>query len=264
MLHYFNLHAINRVAHSKVQLLLQPLHPAGKTANTPIPQSNSLRKMTGPSFFAPIFSGFHDGGASSGSFSVHQSVRPPPSAPRTISRPTPRSCPTPSGVSPSNPLGANYGSLALSTIPESPPRSVASIAPPAYATSSPPKYAPLPADEERALLLAPPPTFHDAINYCRNCEVELAHHHRLNCPNYRRGSGPAADWVVRLLILLNIVVWSAVVWGYWSEWNNLPEGSIGWGCGDVLGGGQWSGCVDTGRTLGGRAVYHCDMALEDC
>jgi hypothetical protein len=60
------------------------------------------------------------------------------------------------------------------------------------------------------------------------------------------------------------VVWSAVVWGYWSEWNNPPEGSIGWGCGDVLGGGQWSGCMDTGRTLGGKAVYHCDMALEDC
>jgi hypothetical protein len=79
--------------------------------------------------------------------------------------------------------------------------------PPAYVTSSPPKYAASPADTETALLFAPPPSFDEAQQCVRCLEADWT------CRRCAERD-EAPDWVVWLLSVLNVLVWSAVLLGY--------------------------------------------------
>jgi len=103
--------------------------------------------------------------------------------------------------------------------------------PPAYITSSPPKYAALPSNTtEQTLLLAPPPFYIDidsesSSTGCRRCDVDVASHARHTCG---RDRDPKADYIKWILIFLNVAVWSAVIWGYYVEWKD--PGSWTW-CG---------------------------------
>ncbi len=99
--------------------------------------------------------------------------------------------------------------------------------PPPYPTSSPPKYAPLPSSSsEQTLLLAPPPTFAQS-----QCQGQFCPN-SCTCNPESRSTQEQADWVVRLLILLNILVWGAVVWGYYVAWMDpgFGCGGLGIGC----------------------------------
>ncbi|CAD6579021.1 MAG: hypothetical protein TREMPRED_002341 [Tremellales sp. Tagirdzhanova-0007] len=113
--------------------------------------------------------------------------------------------------------------------------------PPEYETPSPPKYAAIPSSaREQTLLLAPPPSFADATR-CRRCDLEAADHQH-TCE-----TTTAPDWVTRLLILLNVIVWSAVFWGYYLEWADPQSDLCGaWGIGPASStfGGMWPSCVD--------------------
>jgi len=121
--------------------------------------------------------------------------------------------------------------------------------PPTYLPLSPPKYCPISSSHEQTLLLAPPPSFTESTNRCRACDLETARHsHWHSCS---RGRG--ADWVKWVLILMNVVVWILVLWGYWVEWNWAhPDGSGGpcgaWGVGMADGtlGGTWPGVTGAG------------------
>jgi hypothetical protein len=191
--------------------------------------------MTGPAFFAPVYlDQYIPTRAQTGSaslhiptLSLHRSVRPPP-APRTIPIPLPAvtlTTPTP-----------------IPSPPHSPP-------PPSYSTPlsrSPPKYLPFPSSQETALLLAPPPAF-TAQPICFICDPEGI----LECRHSQRREH--SDWVVRALIVLNLLVWALVIWGYWSQWS-----------GDRLGnnGGEWMpGGLDGGW---GLESTHEDVRAGDC
>lgn len=200
--------------------------------------------MTGPRFFAPITT------PTGASFNLHGGVRPPPSHPRPQPDPASRGVhpmhqapQLPSSTQSAPPIQAARPSSTVPTLivtnptPTPTPSAASSPPPPDYPTSSPPKYAPIPLSSERALLLAPPPSFYDP-SYCPHCLEQSS-------PCSRCGSrGGNADWVVRLLVVLNVVVWSAVIWGYINEWNDPDTaypGCVGMGVGY---GGYYPGCTD--------------------
>ena len=133
-------------------------------------------------------------------------------------------------------------------------------APPSYATPSPPKYALVAADSETALLLAPPPPF-DEPTRCSRC-LESA------SPCVRCQPG-RVDWVVRALIVLNLIVWGAVIWGYAKEWDN-PNG-IDWEWGSEIIPGfrgfftdTQAAAVDSSRCSDMMSGGACGWAFEDC
>ena len=213
--------------------------------------------MTGPSFFAPVYPPQHLAShVGTRSFSTHQSIRPPADPVRVSSRPF--FVPNPPDQ---NLLDAeSHPTMSVTS-------ATRSASPPAYVTSSPPKYAPLPAECETALLLAPPPTFAESIR-CNRCDLEGSYH-STTCPHLSPSAG--SDWVVRLLILLNLLVWVAVLWGYWAQWTDTDcEGLNCGGFGHVGGsfGGVYYGRLETGNEcMGvekGCVSESCDKALVDC
>jgi hypothetical protein len=166
--------------------------------------------MTGPSFFAPtgdIYAPF------SNSFLVYGSVRPPPpnnrpppAYQRPIPIPQPLDLPTP--VTHRAP---SYGTIDPSRIPYIIPRTV-----PGQAPTSLPSYCPLPQSSEAIFLLAPPP------RYCR-CEAENQVH---NLCDRRARDNRLGDAIVTLLIVLNVLVWTAVIWGLCIEWEPITIGGF--------------------------------------
>lgn len=218
--------------------------------------------MTGPSFFTPNY-GLESPSPSSG-FTLYGSVRPPTATPDASPRgeqgsnsdqanvPLPRRCACTENRSiPPAP--------AVTLTPPSPDHPIS--APPSYATPSPPKYALLATDTETALLLAPPPSF-DESTRCAQC-IENA----WPCSRCKPGK---ADWVVSLLIVLNLVVWSAVIWGYVSQWRDAN--GIDWNRGGTIvpehGGSlvDWSHMSrDPARCARiTSAGEECDWAFADC
>ena len=128
--------------------------------------------------------------------------------------------------------------------------------PPAYFTSSPPKYAPIPATEETALLIGP-----GLRAYCPTCDVEGA------TRGYCRCADRTADWIVRILVVLNLLIWSAVFWGYFASW--IDGGNIDWGCGGypMIGGGYgavYPHCGDRPVGGGDANFWNGDCIGEDC
>lgn len=74
---------------------------------------------------------------------------------------------------------------------------------------------------------------------------------------------------MRMLIVLNLIVWAMVIWGYLSD---LSDGvDWDWGCGGLGGAGVGyegivSGCHWQGGNgaAGGGISERCSMAFEDC
>ncbi|WVQ61931.1 uncharacterized protein L199_000064 [Kwoniella botswanensis] len=134
--------------------------------------------------------------------------------------------------------------------------------PPRYTPNSPPLYKPLPSPSEGTLLLAPPPSFlASTCPYVHSANPsELPTH---SCPHCYSHSGPqpqtadTVDWMVALLIILNLFVWGAVAWGYICEYT---DGDFQWG--DLVGscvGGQ--GAAGWGKICQGE---ECRWAFVDC
>ncbi|AAW46933.1 hypothetical protein CNBM0920 [Cryptococcus deneoformans B-3501A] len=107
--------------------------------------------------------------------------------------------------------------------------------PPSYTVpASPPSYKPLPSSSDTTLLLAPPPPFSQAT--CphasqRDTLLPIHSHSCTHCFEYQRGSlwpygsyGCTIDWAVFLLVLLNVLVWGSVIYGYWCEFTAKPIG----------------------------------------
>ncbi|WVQ82510.1 hypothetical protein IAT38_004639 [Cryptococcus sp. DSM 104549] len=120
--------------------------------------------------------------------------------------------------------------------------------PPSYVPPSPPTYKPLPTGSDTTLLLAPPPSFYQATcphlhqhahvddgTHGRDDEEALIASH--SCPycfhrprDRREREARTCDRVVAFLVLLNIVVWGAVIWGYYCEFTGGGGvGRICWG-----------------------------------
>lgn len=157
--------------------------------------------MTGPHFFAPI--GFDDHLAPFiGSFATHSTVRPPPHRPvhRIVPNAHPIHISTPATVASSDSLPP-YHTFSSPRANAQPPAAL-------------PSYQPFPQSAEAILLLAPPPT------YCPcACDPESdAAHTRCQGRHSR-----TQDLVVLILIILNVLVWAAVVWGICFEWTTVTR-----------------------------------------
>ncbi|OWZ50424.1 hypothetical protein C368_06567 [Cryptococcus neoformans 125.91] len=111
--------------------------------------------------------------------------------------------------------------------------SLPTYSPPSYiAPASPPSYKPLPSSSDITLLLAPPPPFYQAT--CphaseRDTLLPIHSHSCSHCFEYQRNSlrpygsyGCTIDWAVILLVLLNVLVWGAAIYGYWCEFTAEP------------------------------------------
>ncbi|RSH92043.1 hypothetical protein EHS25_009414 [Saitozyma podzolica] len=94
--------------------------------------------------------------------------------------------------------------------------------PPSYTSPAPPLCSPIPQDTESSLLLAPPPRYTWTTCGCdpesHRCRHRSKDHHQAR-----------HDLFVVLLMLLNILIWSAVLLGYWQEWRNgdVPSHTVG-------------------------------------
>lgn len=87
-----------------------------------------------------------------------------------------------------------------------------STAGPPISHTSLPSYRLLPQSAEAILLLAPPP------RYCHcTCDAESQIHAHDTCGR-RATQSRAGDLVVTTLIVLNVLLWAAVVWGFYTEW----------------------------------------------
>lgn len=207
--------------------------------------------MTGPFFFGPIqpmAQRLHTHHHPT-RFTIDQPARPPPRPlvvpPLAPEDPTPCLPPPGSCPHPDRPRHQADHRDPPHPIPEvtitdpTPPSS-----PPAYVLSSPPKYATFPSgSSEQTLLLGPPPSF-ESLHRCPESHI---------CETKR------ADWVVRALIVLNILVWATVIWGYYLEWNGMDvrRGLCGgWGLGPASStfGGVWPSCVEGPDGVGGELV----------
>lgn len=167
--------------------------------------------MTASGFFAPVTSP-----RQLNSFTQYRSVRPPPPTRPTIQVEASRQAGSVPVVC-ARPVSVPTLTVTNATPSPTPPTS--SPPPPDYPNSSPPKYAPIPLSSERALLLAPPPSFYET-GYCPHCLEQ-------STPCHCRRRHDRADWVVRLLVILNVIVWAAVIWGYVHEWNDPDLGYPG-------------------------------------
>ena len=230
-------------------------------------------------FFAPVFSSY---GTPARGFTQHGTVRPP----SHHIQPTPVPAEqahgpvsdddTPSRQPASRPDGADVPasagprSIPIVTLTRPTPMSSPcpsahassfSSAPPSYISTSPPKYAIVPHSDETALLFAPPPTFNESTR-CGEC-LESSN----QCRRCRRAAAIGeTDWLVRLLILLNLIVWGIVVWGYLSDMTcpdwDWSRGGLGSGYGGMGPGCLWA---SAGHADGGPdATSMCWWALEDC
>ncbi|RXK39736.1 hypothetical protein M231_02929 [Tremella mesenterica] len=132
---------------------------------------------------------------------------------------------------------------------------------PPYITSSPPKYAPLPMVNEHAVLLAPPPHYHTphcphSANDPYGCSDAETGVGRCQCCRREGQSQKQLDLVVIVLVVLNVVVWGIVAYGYWAQWS---EGTLGDFGQDWWGGSSSSG---SGRACSGQ---DCDWgAFAGC
>ena len=117
--------------------------------------------------------------------------------------------------------------IILETSP-TPPTLSATVLPPNYHLSSPPKYAPLPASAETALLLGPPPSFY-ASTPCSTCNLEVTCGAPCRCQEARQA------WIVKSLILATFAVWTLVIGAYWRAWMSMDWDVMG--CGEYGPGG---------------------------
>lgn len=156
--------------------------------------------------------------------------------------------------------------------PSLPPHS-----PPSYiAPASPPSYKPFPSPSDTTLLLAPPPPFYQAtcVHASEGGTLLPIHSHPCaHCFEYQRDSlrsygphGCTIDWAMILLVLLNVLVWSAVVYGYWCEFTGQEVAWPSWGRRLGLDAARAS-CVGAQGAAGwGRICYgeDCTWAFTDC
>ena len=198
--------------------------------------------MTGPAFFGPdVETSGESCPAFPTRFTIPQSIRPPifpplPSRMTEPCRPPPGYCPDPE-----HPQDPSVPTLTITS-------ATPSTTPPAYNSSTPPKYAAIPSSTtEQTLLLAPPPFYVERDcdeTRCRRCRFVSRTPH--TC-----GRSSQADWVKRLLIVLNVLVWGAVLGGYWLEWRS--PGAMGrgmWGPPSIIIGGVWPYCVESPGATG--------------
>ncbi|KIR27850.1 hypothetical protein I307_02770 [Cryptococcus deuterogattii 99/473] len=155
--------------------------------------------------------------------------------------------------------------------PSLPPHS-----PPSYiAPASPPSYKPFPSPSDTTLLLAPPP-FYQATCFHASEGGTLLPIHSHSCPHcfeYQRDSLRSyglhrctIDWVMILLVLLNVLVWSGVVYGSWCEFRGQEVVWPSWGRRLGLDAVRAS-CVGAQGAAGwGRICYgeDCTWAFTDC
>ncbi|WVQ76988.1 hypothetical protein IAR50_006667 [Cryptococcus sp. DSM 104548] len=233
-----------------------------------------------------------------GTYSTHQAVRPP--APHIINLqedpcyPPPGTCPNPNpppnqdAYSVRNPDEARdregtegsahhrfsrrptqmvdnqgFPVSSIMHVSATPTRIPAHPSPGYAAPNSPPEYKPLPSSHDTTLLLAPPPSFHQAT--CPHSQavtyVSILPQH--SCPHCFDLDGGSEDPESRLsdkvaigLVILNIVIWGMVFYGYWREWNGeIPA----WGGGVSRVGGH--GASGWGRICWGE---ECRWAFVDC
>ncbi|ODN78009.1 hypothetical protein L202_05095 [Cryptococcus amylolentus CBS 6039] len=136
--------------------------------------------------------------------------------------------------------------------------------PPGYAApNSPPDYKPFPSSHDTRLLLAPPPSFHQATCPHSQAVTYAAILPQHSCPHcFDEGSSDPgsqpADKVAIGLVILNIVIWGMAFYGYWTEWNGAPPWS-GWTGGASCVGGQ--GASGWGKICWGE---ECRWAFVDC
>nr|ODN87546.1 hypothetical protein L203_03323 [Cryptococcus depauperatus CBS 7841] len=113
------------------------------------------------------------------------------------------------------------------------PSAQSATPPPSYTDSfSPPIYKLLSSSSDPTILLAPPPSFHHAVCICPQSEQGdlLPQYRCVHCLGERERPQKNSDWVVLILLLLNLVVWGIVLYGYYCEftskttiWNSWTE-----------------------------------------
>ena len=218
-----------------------------------------LISMTGPSSFAPNYGpGSPVPLSTSSSFTIYGAALPPPGPHGCSPAQTRRDIqPDNTGLMPPPRCNCTHSrpiSQAPAVILTPPTPAQPILAPPSYATPSPPKYAIVAADTETALLLAPPPSFEESTR-CSRCIEDVS--------QFCRCQPGKVDWIVRALVVLNLIVWGAVLRGYISQRNE--PGGINWnGRGDIIPGyrGFWADTPALQSNSAGCAFVN--NAGEDC
>ncbi|WWC86503.1 uncharacterized protein L201_001380 [Kwoniella dendrophila CBS 6074] len=138
--------------------------------------------------------------------------------------------------------------------------------PPGYnpiTNSSPPDYKPLPSPNEGTLLLASPPSFQASTCPYLSSSIDpldLPTHtcpHCLSHTNNQSRHKEKLDWVIALLVILNIFVWGLVGYGYWQQFTG-DSVDIGSWFTSYLGG---QGASGWGQICRGE---DCRWAFVDC
>ncbi|WWD17636.1 hypothetical protein CI109_102077 [Kwoniella shandongensis] len=193
---------------------------------------------------------------------------------------------SPSRLQGNIPIPPNQNATASLTVENTRIPSLSTVgSPPSYALlpmSSPPGYKPLPSSSDLTILLAPPPPFYQATcphadspspshtsphgggilpsHSCPYCFRTTSSHDSGRERERERGK----DWMVTILVVLNIIVWGAVIYGYYCEFTTLDSGAAAPGGGDWKwgppGGGEWTGAWVRGKNM----VEDCSMVSVDC
>lgn len=147
--------------------------------------------------------------------------------------------------------------MSTTSRPSSLPEPVVSLGhtslPPCYTSRPPPMYSPIPQDTESSLLLAPPPRY--TLTNC-GCDPE-SHRCRHRFKNEHQA---LHDRFVFLLVILNILIWSAVFVCYWQEWRN--GGVLGHIVGHFdIGHPSWNG--DETYRGGWERLFMGDLCAEE-